>query len=108
MRRTSKRARENRRKSGRILSDPVVTEGNAEALVRATNRRETTECALSIPANEKRRPLAVVFYDAEKDKLNFDRSEGITLEEFRAIMMRLFPRWLEQDFPKLRELMRKG
>jgi hypothetical protein len=108
MRRTSKGAPENRRKSGRILSDPAVAEGGAEALVLAANALETTECALSIPANEKRRPLAVVFYDAEKDKLNFDRSEDTTLEEFRAIMTRLFPRWLEQDFPKLLELTRKG
>jgi hypothetical protein len=90
------------------LSDPAVAEGTAAAVVRAANTLETTECIVSIPANEKRRPLAVVFYDAEKDKLNFDRSEDTTLEEFRAIMTRLFPRWLEQDFPKLRELMRKG
>ena len=68
---TSKRVPKKRRKAGakgldrRILSDPAVAAG-------------TAECALTMPANEKRRPLAIVFYDAENDKLNFDRSEGTT------------------------------
>ena len=65
-------------------------------------RRKKPSAAIAttaaIHADEKRGPLALVFYDGERDKLNFDRLNGVDLEEFAAIMARLFPRWLEGDF----------
>jgi len=48
---------------------------------------------LSVSANEKRVPLAIMFYEPEKKALQFDRAAGIGLKEFVGIMRQFFPNY---------------
>jgi hypothetical protein len=51
---------------------------------------------LVISPDDKRRPLAIMFYNTEKKALEFDRAEGVDLQEFIDIV-RLY---LKPDYGK--------
>jgi hypothetical protein len=49
-------------------------------------RPEQATVTVAVHVGEKRRPLAIMFYDAEKQALEFDRAEGVGFQEFIDIV----------------------
>jgi hypothetical protein len=61
-----------------------------------TSKQHQATGTVAVHVGEKRRPLAIMFYDAEKKEIQFDRAEDVGAQEFIDIV-RLY---LKPDYGK--------